>query len=170
MKKRKIKTPKLSKIKDKFDKFLKDEESPLSKFKYKSGNLMDKTKQILGGYKSLDETELLQGDLDELQTGLNDMFSDIKREEREEKSALVWESISAEKTTKKSRLLQEKVINLKEYWITEFRAVFKRYFKSHSLSEMMKYISNSMKFPILARLYEKIQPSKYDDNFIMLYY
>jgi len=170
MKKRKFKTPKLSKIKGKFDKFRTDEESPLGKFKYKTGHLLDKTKEILGGYKTLEESELLQGDLDELQTDLQDIFSDIKREEREEKKGLVWESISAEKTIKRSRILKEKIINLRAYWISEFTAVFKRYYRTYSLSEMIKYANNPMKFPVLARLYEKIQPSPYDDNFIMLYY
>ncbi len=170
MKKRKFKTPKISKIKERFDKFRTDEESPFGKFKYKSTDLLGKTKQILGGYKSLEETELLQGDLDELQIDLKDMFSDIKNEEREEKKGLVWESISAEKTIKRSRVLKEKIINIKAYWISEFTAVFKRYFRTYTLPEMIKFANNPMKFPILARLYEKIQPSPYDDNFIMLYY
>ena len=170
MKKRKIKSLKFPKIKDKIDKFGSDEESPIGRFKYKSSNLLDKTKQILGGYKSLDDTQLLKGDMVELQSDLKGMFSDIRREEKEEKKGLVWESLSAEKTIKRSRVLKEKIINLRAYWISEFRKAFKRYLLTYSLSEMVKFVNNPMKFPVLARLYEKIQPSPYDDNFILLYY
>jgi hypothetical protein len=135
--------------------------------KYKSMSLLSKTKQILQGYESLEESYLPPEDLGELQSDLSKISAEIKEEGKKE---VKWESIKIGFSLEKETNRIEKLINLREYWMSEFYSLFKKYSEENTLTEVSRFFHThlKLKFPLLARLLEKIKIFNHEDDDILL--
>ncbi|MHA1150877.1 MAG: hypothetical protein ACTSR8_21870 [Promethearchaeota archaeon] len=168
MKKPKKKSFKLRNLKDKFDNFSIDTKSRSVKLKYKALDALDKTKELLSSVSDgEDEPFLSEEDLAELQADLASLTADIKQKPDEQKTE--WEEIKTFDTYQKVRIVEEIIPSIYEYWSLEFSAVFRFYLKKYEFKRLLYSFNNqdSVKIPLLARLFKKLKNSKFDNQTII---
>ena len=103
-----VRVEKFKKIKDKIDKFSHDVKEKIDyikvdttvssiKFKYRTKSILEKSKEFLKGYDSLDDSFLLPEDSDDIQSSLSKMLADERKKDADQ---VEWESISTYKHIK----------------------------------------------------------------------
>lgn len=157
-----MKKTKFKKFKDKFDKFSSDVKDKVDNFttetnvssiklKYKSKSLLDKSKEFLKGYDSLEGSFLLPEDSDDIQSSLSKMLSDEREKDTEE---VQWESISTYKHIK-----EKKILGSQKYWVYEFSNMFNNLLEFHDMEEILTNLKNprDMRALIFIRVFKKIE-------------
>jgi len=164
MKKRKIGRPKLKKLKEKLDQFSGDFSSSSIRQKYKSISLLEKTKNILKTYSSLEETYLPPEDLSDIQSELAKISADIKAEPKKE---MEWEPI---KKIKIKAIPERILINFKEYWISKFCSLLKLYSNISEINNVLQCLKSPghLQYPVLSRLYKKIKSIISEENISLM--
>lgn len=168
MKKPKKISSKLRNLKDKFDKVSIDTAFKSVKLKYKALDALDKTKEMLSSVSDDKEDLFLsEEDLAELQADLASLTADIKQKPVEKK--LQWEEIQTFDSYQKVKVVEEIIPSINEYWILEFSAVFRFYLQKYEFKRVLYSFNNhdSVKIPLLARLYKKVRESRFDNQTII---
>ena len=169
---------KLDKLKDKIDNldnndiennFTENETEKEGSFreKYKSISLLSKTKQLLKDYDVFEDDYLSPGDLNELQSDLAQISSEIKEDAKQEAQ---WESIKTGITIESDPERFEKLLNLQDYWRSALHILFNAYVEKFSLNTVGNPSNFHLKlrFPLLARLINKIKAFNEDENILLL--
>ena len=161
-----------SKIKDKFDKFSVDSAYKSVKMKYKALEMFDKTKEKLSSIEEDEEESLYmsEDDIAELQKDLASLTADIKEEKPKEKK-IEWEEIKTYDSFQKEKenIVEEIVPSILEYWCLNFSAVFRFFLRKYEFKQVLFSFNNhnSVKIPLLARLYKKVKDSQFNDQIII---
>ena len=137
-------------VKEKDDNLSTNPDSTSIRGKYKAKSLLDKSKIALKKYGAFEDVYLSQEDTTDIQLGLSKMLADVRKKEEKE---VQWESISTF-----SNIKEEKIINVKKYWILEFCTILLNFLNKQRTLNVFKSLENplEMKELIFLRLYKKL--------------
>jgi hypothetical protein len=138
------------KVKEKENSLSTNPEETSIRGKYKAKSLLERSKLALKKYGAFENAFLSQEDSTDIQLGLSKMLADVRKKEEKE---VQWESISTF-----SNIKEEKIINVKKYWILEFCTVFLNFLNSQKQGNLFRSLENplEMKELIFLRLYKKL--------------